>query len=48
MKSLLTTVDPNIISSQLEERGDVLEAEPERVGLPVCGVGAKDDLPLDV
>lgn len=44
----LTAIDPHIIASQLEEGGDVLEHEAERIGLPVVGIIAEEDAALDV
>lgn len=36
--SALTSVDPHIVTTELEERRHVLEDELERVRLPVRGV----------
>lgn len=43
-----TSIDEDIVTTQLEEAGDVLEHEGERVGLPVVGVIGELDGPLDV
>lgn len=43
-----TSVDEDIISSEFEEAGDVLEHERERVRLPIIGVVGELDSSLDV
>lgn len=43
-----TSVDENIVSSQLEETGDVLEHKGERVRLPIIGVIGELDSSLNV
>lgn len=44
----LTSVDEDVVAAQLEEAGDVLEDEGERVRLPVVGVVGELDGSLDV
>ena len=44
----LTSKDPYVLTTKLEERGDVLKTKTKRVGLPVLGVVAKLDATLDV
>lgn len=43
-----TSVDEDIVSSQLEETGDVLEHKGERVRLPIIGIIGELDRSLDV
>ena len=44
----LTSVDEHVFTTQLEEGCDILEAELERVGLPVICVIGEQDAALDV
>lgn len=43
-----TSIDEDIFTTQLEETGDVLEDERERVRLPVVGVVGELDSSLDI
>ena len=44
----LTSIDEHVLSTELEERSDVLEDEPERVGLPVVCIIGEQDAALNV
>jgi len=43
-----STVDVDILSSELEERRDVLEDEWEGIRLPVIGIVGEQNISLDI